>query len=301
MEGRTMEFQQVRYFVTLCETLNFTRAAELCNVSQPSLTRAIQALEGEFGGPLLHRERNKTHLTDLGQMVRPYLEGILDQTRAAKSRAKEFAQLRDISITIGLMCTIGPQRLIGLMHSYRERYPGVDITLRDANGKTLQGLLDEGQIDIAALSFPGEIPDRFHALPLYSERFVIAFAPGHEFETHNAVRLRNLHQKLYLSRVNCEFGDHMLELYRQNGIEPVRPYRSERDDWIQSMAAAGLGFSFIPEFSVTIPGLLTRPLIEPEVVRTVSLVTVRGRPHSPAVGAFVRTANKQDWTRGQAH
>jgi DNA-binding transcriptional LysR family regulator len=296
-----VELQQVRYFVTLCKTLNFTRAAELCNVTQPSLTRAIQSLEAEFGGPLLHRERNKTHLTDLGQIVRPYLEGLLDQATAVKSRAKEFTQLKDVSLSVGLMCTIGPQRLIGLMRHYRERFSGVDITLRDANARTLHGLLDEGQIDIAVLSFPGEVPDRFHALPLYMERFVIAFAPGHAFEQLNAVRLRDLHQQLYLSRVNCEYGEYMLDLYRQHGIEPVRPYRSERDDWIQGMAAAGLGFSFIPEFSVTTPGLQTRPLVEPEVVRTVSLVTVRGRPHSPAVGAFVRTARSEDWGGDSIH
>lgn len=296
-----MEIQQVRYFVTLCQTLNFTRAAEQCNVTQPSLTRAIQALEAEFGGPLLHRERNKTHLTDLGQIVRPYLEGLLDQAAAVKSRAKEFTQLKDVSLSLGLMCTIGPQRLIGLMRSYRERYPGVDITLKDANAKTLHGLLDAGEIDVAVMSFPGETPERFHALPLYMERFVIAFAPGHEFEKLNAVRLNDLHQRLYLSRVNCEFGDYMLELYRQRGVEPIRPYRSERDDWILGMAAAGLGFSFIPEFSISMPGVQTRPLIDPEVVRTVSLATVRGRPHSPAVGAFVRTARALTWDQDAVH
>lgn len=293
-----MELQQVRYFVTLCETLNFTRAAERCNVTQPSLTRAIQALEAEFGGPLLHRERNKTHLTDLGQLVRPYLEDLLVQAAAAKSRAKQFSQLEEVSLSLGMMCTIGPQRLIGLMRAYRERYPSVDITLRDATATTLHSELDDGQIDVAVMSFPGDTPDRFHAVPLYRERFVIAFAEGHEFERMNAVRLRDLHHKLYLSRVNCEFGDYMLELYRQNHVEPIRPYRSERDDWILSMAAAGLGFSFIPEFSITTPGLISRPLIEPEIVRTVSLVTVRGRPHSPAVGAFVRAAKVQDWEPG---
>lgn len=110
-----MEIQQVRYFVTLCKTLNFTRAAEQCNVTQPSLTRAIQALEAEFGGPLLHRERSKTHLTDLGQIVRPYLEGLLDQASAVKARAKAFTQLKDVSLSVGLMCTIGPLRLVAFM------------------------------------------------------------------------------------------------------------------------------------------------------------------------------------------
>jgi DNA-binding transcriptional LysR family regulator len=61
------------------------------------------------------------------------------------------------------------------------------------------------------------------------------------------------------------------------------------------MVMAGLGFTYIPEHAVTVPGLVIRPLVEPEVYRTVSLVTVRGRPHSPAVGAFVREAKRYDW------
>lgn len=292
-----MEMHEIRYFLALCDTLNFTRAAEQCNVSQPSLTRAIHKLEEEFGGPLLHRERANTHLTDLGRIVRPYLTEVLSQTVAAKSRARQFAQLGDVSLSLGMMCTIGPQHMINLMKAYRERYPGVDITLRDANAESLQNQLDEGEIDLAVLSFPEEVPDRYHTVALYSEQFVVAFAPGHEFESLECVRLQDLDQKQYLSRTNCEFGEYMLELYRRHGVDPIRPYRSERDDWILAMAAAGLGFSFIPQYSVTTPGLLTRPLVDPRVVRTVNLVTVRGRPHSPAVGAFVRTANKQDWTR----
>jgi DNA-binding transcriptional LysR family regulator len=104
------------------------------------------------------------------------------------------------------------------------------------------------------------------------------------------VRLQDLHRQRYLSRVNCEFGEYMRAIADERGIEPIRPYRSERDDWIQAMACAGLGFTFIPEFAVTVTGLITRLLVEPEVSRTINLVTVRGRPHSTAVGAFVRTA-----------
>src|SRR5205085_8969255 len=72
-------------------------------------------------------------------------------------------------------------------------------------------------------------------------------------------------------------------------------YRSERDDWILAMVASGLGFGFIPEYSINHPGVVARPLVEPEFWREVSLVTVRGRPHSPAVGAFVREAMRAQW------
>src|SRR6516162_4946581 len=75
-EGRAVEMHQIRYFLALCQRVNFTKAAERCNVAQPSLTRAIKLLEEEFGGPLVHRERVNTHLTELGRMVRPFGGGL---------------------------------------------------------------------------------------------------------------------------------------------------------------------------------------------------------------------------------
>ena len=82
-----MQMQQVRYFLALCEQLNFTRAAHRCGVSQPSLTTAIGALERELGGALFHRKPSIA-LTGLGRMVRPYLEEI---SRNA-DRAREVAR-----------------------------------------------------------------------------------------------------------------------------------------------------------------------------------------------------------------
>ena len=75
--------QQIRYFLAVCEHLNFTRAAEDCDVTQPAITRAIQDLEQEFGGLLFRRERKYTHMTDLAHLVRPRLEAILMQGERA--------------------------------------------------------------------------------------------------------------------------------------------------------------------------------------------------------------------------
>ena len=69
-----MEMHQIRYFLAVSKTLNFTRAAEECHVSQPSLTRAIKLLEDEFGGELFRRERNLSHLTELGQRMLPLIQ-----------------------------------------------------------------------------------------------------------------------------------------------------------------------------------------------------------------------------------
>ena len=89
-----MEMHQVRYFLAVAQHLNFSRAAEECNVTQPSLSRAIQQLEAEFGGPLFHREHKFTHLTDLGQMIRPHLETIYSSAVKAKRVSQDLTEFR---------------------------------------------------------------------------------------------------------------------------------------------------------------------------------------------------------------
>lgn len=291
-----MELQEIRYFLVLAETLNFTRAAERCNVTQPALTRAIQHLEAKLGGPLLHRERNNTHLTELGRIMRPYFVQMSQQMEEARQKARSMLKLQEAKLTIGLMCTIGPTQLVDLLSGFLKVHPNIEIYLKDAPARGLEDLLDRGEIDIAIYCRPEEPCDRFHLLPLYRERFVIAVGPGHPLERLNAVRIRDLDGHNYLARANCEYQEYLRDIrVGIGGVELKRPYASERDDWVQCMVLAGLGFTYIPEFAVTVPGLVIRPLIEPELYRTVNLVTVRGRPHSPAVGAFVREARTHHW------
>jgi DNA-binding transcriptional LysR family regulator len=296
-----MELHEIRYFLALCDTLNFTRAAEQCNVSQPALTRAIQHLEGKLGGPLVHRERANTHLTELGRIMRPYFQQIDERMRQARQHARALAKLETMNLTVGLMCTIGPHRLVELFSNFAANHEDVEIYLKDAPAAVLEEQLSKGEIDVAIFCRPGEADDRFHTMPLYRERFVVAVAPGHPFEQRNAVSVKDLSGLTYLARANCEYRDILRDIrVSVGGPEFKTPYTSERDDWIQCMVLAGLGFTYLPEFAVTVPGLVTRPVVEPEVYRTVSIVTVRGRPHSPAVGAFVREAKQHRWDGGRA-
>lgn len=292
-----MEVHEVRYFLAVSETLNFTRAAERCNVSQPALTRAIKALEDKLGGgPLVHRERGNTHLTELGATMRPYFQHMLANLDAAQALARSFVEMSGTSLKVGLMSTIGPALLIDLFASFGQSHPGIEIGLVDGPAPVLEQQLANGALDVAIYCKPESPQDRFYAVPLFRERFMVALPPAHPLARNNAIRMQDLDQQCYLGRASCEFYDHLRKIRLDlGGIEFKRPYSSDRDDWVQSMVMAGLGFTYIPEYAVTLPGLIALPLVEPEVVRTVQLVTVRGRPHSPAVGAFVRQARKHDW------
>ena len=290
-----MEMHQIRYFLAVCETLNFTRAAETCNVTQPALTRAVQKLEEEMGGLLLRRERSRTHLTEFGRAMRPYLEDVLRNTEAAGSTAKSFLTLAEGALRLGVMCTVGPLRCVHLMTHFNRAHPGIAVNLREGVPRRLGELLAAGELDLAIMAAPEGFDEQLQVKPLYRERFVVAFPPGHRFEAQSAVRTADCDGESYLMRLNCEYGTYWDDFLGERGIALKEVYRSEREDWIQTMVMAGLGICFMPEFSPLLPGLSTRPLVEPEVHREVALVTMPGRRFSPAVGAFVKTVTQHRW------
>src|SRR5579859_1104123 len=289
-----MEMNQVRYFVALCETLNFTRAAEQCGVAQPSLTKAIQKLEEELGGPLFARERNLTHLTDLGRLMRPHLEAVFQASEAVRIEADSFHKLESGSVRVGVMCTIGPTRLIGFLKRFRRELPSIDISLRDAPGREIVNMLMEGEIDVALVGLP-QLPDRFDAVPLYAERYVVAFYPGHRFEDMPVVPYQELDKEDYLSRINCEYPDYFNSLGIPDTANVKVCFETEREDWIQAMILAGMGCAVMPEFLPMLPGIATRQLVEPEMHRQIRLATIAGRRFSPALRAFVSLAGRHNW------
>ncbi len=291
-----MEMHQVRYFLAMCETLNFTRAAERCHVSQPALTRAIKKLEEELGGPLFRRERNLTHLTDLGRTLKPHLEQSVANVNTAKAVAQDFQSLEKAPLNLGVMCTIGPSRLIGLMSKIRRELPGIELTLHDVVPNEVVDRLLAGSLDIALFGLPQALPERFDRRPLYRERYVVAFPPGHRFEKKNVVRLRDMDNESYLARLNCEYTDYIGVLLAKSKVSLDIRYASEREDWVQSMILGGMGSTFLPEHMSLHPDLPMRLLAEPRITRQIELVTVSGRRFSPAVEACVRMAESHDWS-----
>jgi LysR family hydrogen peroxide-inducible transcriptional activator len=296
-----MEMHQIRYFLAVCEHRNFTRAAEICHVAQPSLTRAIKLLEEEFGGLLFHRERANTHLSDLGRLMLPYLQQVHEQSQAAKKTALELAAGRRQQLRLGIMCTIAPTLVLDLIDTVRRKHPAVELLMLDDSAQTLEEKLLAGELQAAIYCIPGEEPnDRLHYIELFREAFMIALAAGHRLADRQEIRVRELDGENYVNRRNCEIYQYASAVFTAQNAQCPMIYGSERDDWVLAMIAAGLGFGFIPEYSITHPGVVARRCVEPEFWRDVSLVTVRGRPHSPAVGMLVRESLRQRWLGKEA-
>jgi DNA-binding transcriptional LysR family regulator len=291
-----MEMHQVRYFLAVAEELNFTRAAEKCNVSQPSLSRAIHTLEQEFGGPLFWRERGHTNLSELGQMIRPHLETVFAAAIKAKHTSQEISQKKKVPLKLGVMSTISPNEIIDLIAMLEEKYPGLELKLSDADAKGLRARLLQGELEAVIYALPGEeADDRTHVMPLFSEQMVIAVNKRHRLAGASGFPAAQLNGERYIHRENCEFAGYADHILSEKGVTCTPTYWSERDDWTLAMVAAGLGFAFMPINAVKHADVVAVPVVEPEFWRDVNLVTVRGRPHSVGVGALVREAIRKKW------
>jgi LysR family hydrogen peroxide-inducible transcriptional activator len=282
-----MDLRDVRHFLAACRTRNFTRAAEDSGVGQSTLSRAIQRLEHELGGPLFARERGHTHLTALGRLVQPRLEELARGAEALRSEAVLHRRLQGSDLRLGVLCSIGPQRLAGFLAGFRAAHPGVDISVSDATQPRLIERLLAGELDAAITALPADAPDRLRAEPLYGERHVVACPPGHRFARRTGIAMRDMDGETYLLRVNCEAREPLGEALRAAGATLSVACLSEREDWIQSLVAAGMGVCFLPEFSAVQPGLVLRPVEDAPVARRVCLATVTGRRWSPPLAAFV--------------
>ena len=290
-----MDFNQVRYFLALADTLNFTRAAERCYVSQPSLTQAIKRLEVELGGELIHRDGKDTELTELGKSIRAHFEKI-DRTRhLVRSTAKAVTSGEIAELNIGVMCTIGPRVLGKMLDDFRMKHPSVSITLHDVIPPSIPDLLLSGALDGAFFARHGPPHPQLHNVHLFDEAMVIAFPENHEFSQKDSIPLNDITKQHYVDRLHCEFREEVNESFAEQNLELEVVFRSEREDWIQSFVRDGVGVTCLPKYSLLRPELDHRPIIDPPLSRKVELAVIDEAETLPALNILIEYVKKHDW------
>jgi DNA-binding transcriptional LysR family regulator len=290
-----MELFQVRYFLSLAKTLNFRRAAEACNVSQPALTRAIQRLEEEVGGPLLYRERNLTQLTQLGQALLPHLEAAYAAAEAAAQQAAAFKRSERAPLRLGLGSTLSAGLLVPTLRELRERLTGFELDLSEGGADELFARLLDGTLDAAVLVEPKRIPERLNHWPLFKERYVVICPPDHPLAALDEIPVAVLGKSSLLarSRPGCDIEEAGRRLTA--GVVRIDPsHRGRSEDHIHHMVAAGLGIALAADRQLMPAGVVARPLAGAE--RRIIVSAAAGRPHGPGVAAFLKLMRARDWS-----
>lgn len=290
-----MEMHQIRYALAVAHHLSFTKAAEFCGASQPALSKGVRCLEAELGQPLFNRDAKRISISEFGRGMLPQLQRIAEEADLARTLAENFRLLNQVPVRLGVLSTIGPARLSAFLAHFHACNPGVELAISE---KPLADLVDEitaGSLDFAITSTVNEPPASLRGIHLYDERYVVVLPPAHRLVSANSIELSDLSGVPYVDRLSCEMREMVLAACGERGVELYARFRSEREDWVQAMVAAGVGFAFMPEHSVIGPGTIKRPLIDPQVTRRVYLVHMPGRQFTPAAAALSRSVQRFRW------
>lgn len=290
-----MEMHQVRYFLAVARLLNFTRAAEDCNVTQPSLTRAIKQLEAELGGDLFRRERPAAQVTELGQRMLPLLQQCYDSAIGARMLASSFKSGEIGALRIALTHSIDLSLIIPHLEQIKQQFNRLEFRFLRGNGAEVGEYLKTGQAELGIAAELDIDWDRLDKWPLFTEDFYLVVNKRHLLASHDHVAFDDLRDEQLLSRDYCEHSERVGKSLREHGLDVDRSHEisSERD--LIELLEAEIGVAVIPQ-TTSIPETLKRAAIDGlDSRRTVNLYGVAGRQRAAVASAVMRMLRGADW------
>lgn len=248
MERPTL--RQLEYFVAVSERLSFSKAAESCFVSQPSLSAQIAQLEALIGVKLFERDRRSVRLTAAGEALVPGAK----ETLASCDRFGQVARSCGAPLTgplrLGVIPTIGAYLLPKVLPAVSESYPELQLFLREDMTSRLLEQLEEGRLDLLLLAIDIDL-GAVTTLPLFSDPFVLAVREGDELADAQEANLSDLEGRdiLLLDEGHC-FREQTLPLCNSAGADELSGFRASSLGTITQMVASGIGITLLPELAV---------------------------------------------------
>ena len=283
----TVQFNQITYFLRSCDTLNFTRAAETCHISQPSLSAAIKKLELELGGPLFDRNGHVISLTPLGESMRVHLSRIEQAREAASIAASEIVETESNLLNIGFMCTLSPRLLLTAITSFGSESKESQLLIHNVSESKTLDLIVSGALDGIIMAHSEDLSDRFQTRHLTEEKMLLAMHASHPLSDNKSVSLSELQGLNYIDRLRCEYRDRFFNELGDRDLNVKVVLRSEREDLVIDSVSKAVGVTIMPESAAKHAGLKTCELSELPIVRKISVVTVKERELNTPVRSFI--------------
>ena len=270
-----MDFTQIKYFLAVAKSLNFTKAAEACAVSQPALSKSIRKLEENLGSNLFDRNSHMVTLTEFGHTMRVHFEQIEENLLKARRTAQVASVSASDKLNIGVMCTISPHHFGKFLQSFQNHYPDIKITLHNITAELIPELLLSGSLDCIFCASTNRLDHRFNVIDLLQEQMVVAFSNDHKFNQTDSVTLAEIAAESYLDRLHCEFRDEFINLTKAQGLSLNVAVSSEREDWILELVIRGMGVSVLPLSMAISQTVANRSISDLKDLRNLKLVMVK--------------------------
>jgi DNA-binding transcriptional LysR family regulator len=276
-KGRNLEMNQIRYFLAVSETLNLTKAAERCSVAQPSITRAIKALETELGGELLRRERSLSHLTELGQRMLPMLRLCYETAVMAKTVAASIRKGEAARLSIAVSQTLSLERFTPALRELSRALPGLQLRLYRGSRIDVAQYLKSGMAELAIAGPLSEVWSRLEAFPLFEEPLDLVVSRTHRLAGSARAEFKDLASETLLINTGSEMVEELRACLEAKGILDNAAYEVPTQADLLTLLNASLGVAIIPVALVETKSLSRVPLEQLDLVHKTFAYTIAGR------------------------
>lgn len=284
-----MNLRALQYFVKLADLRHFSKAADACFVSQPTLSTQIKKLEEELGVQLVERAPKMIMLTPVGEEIAERARLVLSDIEQIRAVARRSSNPADGVLRLGLFPTLAPYFLPHVVPSVRKRYPNLRLQLAEEKTETILRMLRQGQLDAGILALP-IVGEGMEVAVLFEEPFILALPAGHPLAERDEVDMQDLHgaELLLLEEGHC-LRDHALEVCALADAHERVDFHATSMETLRQMVAADVGITLMPLLAVkppiaATPNVAVRRFTGEAPSRTIALVW----RNSSALSAFLR-------------
>ncbi len=235
--------QQLRFLVAIADELNFTRAAELCHVSQPTLSAGLRDLEARLGVRLVERTSRSVLMTEIGAETAARGRTLLDGARQIEAAAAAHLNPEEGDLKLGAIPTIGPYFLPRAVPAIRQAYPGLRLFLREEMTESLLEGIESGRLDLGLIALPFDT-GRLACMPLFEDGYHLATPAGEPM----AEALGSL-ELLLLERGHC-LQRHALQAIPDREFRRNASFEATSLPTLVAMVGEGLGMTLLPDLAV---------------------------------------------------
>lgn len=283
-----MNIRDLEYLIALADHKHFRRAAESCNVSQPTLSGQIRKLEDELGTILLERTSRKVLFTQAGLTLVEQAKAVLREVKVLKEMASNQGKDMSGPLHVGVIPTLGPYISPIIVPSLKEKFPDLELYIYELQTSQLLDQLESGQLDCGIISFVKE-SEPFIQVPIFNEEIYLVVPEQHKWANLNKLDINLLQNQelLFLDSGHC-LRTHILDYCLSIGAKENPHFKATNLETLRNMVAANVGLALIPKLAAKpTTGVCYIPFNDPIPFREVGMVY---RPGSPLRSRYERLA-----------
>ena len=284
--------KQLQYLTALAQTEHFGKAAQICNVTQSTLSAGIKELETVFGIILAERTKRSVIITPIGREIAERATKLIRDAEDMMALSAASEGPLTGRLQMGVIPTIAPYLLPQLLPLLRNSYPRLDLTLRETQTAVLVEEVLSGKLDVALLALPVN-DNRLVEQPLFEDPFVLVIPASHPLVKQKQIDAKTLNQEnlLLLEEGHC-FRDQAIEFCSTSGLPDNMSQFSTLGATslatIAQMVSADFGITLLPQMALEQEtahnkNLAVRPFTPPQPSRTIGLIW---RKNSPRLADF---------------